>query len=89
MKELSIDIAVTKEFTAHFFFYQSPNPSKCRFYVTVMDENKKPYFFFLDKCRQERWKIEDAAKLPEWIRNLEDELNEVIAYEKDLEKWER
>ncbi|MGZ3937805.1 MAG: hypothetical protein ACXVLT_03715 [Flavisolibacter sp.] len=88
MNELSIDIPVNKDFTATFLFYQSPNHSKCRFYVTVMDQAKTPYFFFLDKCRQERWKIEAAKGLPEWIRNLEDDLNEVIAYKMDLEKWE-
>jgi len=88
MKELSIEIPVDKDFTATFLFYQSPNHSKCRFYVSVMDQQKKSHFFFLDKCRKERWKIEPTNDLPGWIRNLEDDLNEVIAYEMDLEKWE-
>ena len=88
MKELSIDIAVNKDFTATFLIYQSPNHSKCRFYVTVTDQERKAHFFYLDKCKQERWRIESARELPDWIMNLEDDLNEVVSYEMDLEKWE-
>jgi hypothetical protein len=44
MKELSIAIPVTEDFEANFLFYQSPNTSKCRFYVSVVDE-KRIHFF--------------------------------------------
>jgi hypothetical protein len=88
MKELAIGIPVTEDFEANFLLYQSPNTSKCRFYVSVVDEQKNAHFFFLDKCKENCWKIESARTLPGWIRKLEVELNELIAYEMDLEKWE-
>jgi hypothetical protein len=88
MKELSIAIPVTDDFEAMFLLYQSPNTSKCRFYVSVLDQKKEAHFFFLDKCNGNCWKIQAARALPDWIRKLEVELNELIAYEMDLEKWE-
>jgi hypothetical protein len=88
MKELAIAIPVTEDFEANFLLYQSPNTSKCRFYVSVVDEQKNAHFFFLDKCKENCWKIQSARPLPDWIRNLEAELNELIAYEMDLENWE-
>jgi hypothetical protein len=88
MKELSIAIPVTEDFEANFLFYQSPNTSKCRFYVSVVDEKKDAHFFYLDRCKENSWKIQSARTLPEWIRNLEVELNELIAYEMDLKRWE-
>jgi hypothetical protein len=88
MKELAIAIPVTEDFKANFLLYQSPNTSKCRFYVSVVDEKKKAHFFFLDKCKENSWKIQAPRSLPDWIRKLEVDLNELIAYEMDLEKWE-
>jgi hypothetical protein len=88
MKELAIAIPVTEDFKANFLLYQSPNTSKCRFYLSVVDEKKKAHFFFLDKCKENSWKIQAPRSLPDWIRKLEVDLNELIVYEMDLEKWE-
>jgi hypothetical protein len=88
MKELTIAIPVTEDFKPKFLLYQSPNTSKCRFYVSVIDEEKKAHFFFLDKRNENCWQIQAPGTLPDWIRNLEGELNELIGYEMDLEKWQ-
>ena len=47
------------------------------FYVTVFDKNLKSCLFTMKQIKGE-WKIIDAPKVPQWIHDVEKELENAI-----------
>ena len=60
-----------------FSFTRLISVNEIMFYVTVFDKNLKSCLFTMKQIKGE-WKIIDAPKVPQWIHDVEKELENAI-----------
>jgi hypothetical protein len=61
-----------------FFFKKIFTSNGSRFYVSVLDLQKKPHHFEMAKRTETAWKIIDAPRVPSWIHEVEETLSNGI-----------
>ena len=60
-----------------FFFNRIYTANGTKYHVSVMDKYNESYFFIMEN-KDGSWKIINAPKLPDWIMNLEEQLEHAI-----------
>lgn len=79
MKEFSKRIRVDGSFIAEFVFHMLYRASgNHRFYISVQDKSGRHLFFNMDQVDDGLWKIVDAPKVPDWIMQMQKELQNAI-----------
>lgn len=72
IRQISIDNK-----TLDFKFLRIYTSNGYKYYITVEDSQANPYLFHME-LKQDRWKIVDAPKVPEWIHLVESQLEAAI-----------
>jgi hypothetical protein len=66
-------------FVAEFFFHKVHTTSgRRRYHISVKDRGGSAYFFNMGQKEDGSWKIVDAPKVPDWIMELESQLQNAI-----------
>jgi hypothetical protein len=79
MKDFSKPIPVEWDFIPEFLFHQLHRTSALqKYHVSVLDENGQSISFNMEEAYTRGWKIIHAPKVPDWIANLEKQLEEAI-----------
>jgi hypothetical protein len=83
MSELIKKIKADWNFVAEFSFHRVYTTSgKQRYHISVKDVSGSSLFFNMDQKEDGSWKIVDAPKVPEWIMELEPQLQHAILQSK-------
>ena len=77
MQDFTKRIAIQEGFKPEFLFNQIYTVHGVRYYVSVKDKDRRTLAFNMEE-KNGRWKIVDAPKVPDWIINIEDKLEEAI-----------
>lgn len=77
MQHFSTRIAITHGFNPEFSFYRIFTVNGSRFHISVMDQERKHYYFNMDE-KHGQWKIINAPKVPDWIMGVEKHLEQAI-----------
>ena len=86
MQSFKERILIEHGFTAEFFFNRIYTVSGSRFHIFLKDHNKQSFFFNMDLDISGSWKIINAPKIPNWILDLEKQLEtSIIEHTKALE----
>jgi hypothetical protein len=78
MHDFTKRILISKGFTAEFLFNHIFTFNGVRYYVSVTDGKGQTLGFNMEK-KYGRWKIIDAPKVPGWIMNIEEQLEDAIS----------
>lgn len=68
---------VVEGFGLRFFFHQMYTVKGIGFHVSVIDKNNRSCFFNMEQTG-EGWRIINAAKVPDWLMNIEKQLADAI-----------
>lgn len=71
-------ILIEEGFNPEFFFNRIYTVKGIVYHVSVVDKNKKSFFFNMEQT-SEGWRIVNAPKLPDWIMNVEKDLEATIS----------
>ena len=77
MRSFIRTIKISNQFNPEFWFEQIQMQRNIGYFVTVKDQEGKEYAFNM-KLKDEKWKIVNAPKVPEWIITVEDRLEQAI-----------
>jgi hypothetical protein len=77
MQNFSIHITIDASFKPEFFFNRIYTVAGVRYHVSVIDTERKSWFFNM-QARNGKWQIINAPKVPDWIINVEMQLEEAI-----------
>ena len=77
MQSFTQRLYIRDGFHPDFFFNRIHTASGIRFHVSVVDRFSRNYFFIMEN-KEGSWKIINAPKLPDWIMNLEEQLEHAI-----------
>ena len=77
MRAFSKRIQTKEGFHPSFFFTKIYTIQGVRFHVSVIDKDNRAHAFYMELIHLE-WKITNAARLPDWIIDVENELQEII-----------
>jgi hypothetical protein len=78
MQSFEERIVIEHGFIAEFFFNRIYTTSGNHFHVFVKDPTKQSFFFNMEQTATGSWKIINAPKLPDWILELEKQLETSI-----------
>jgi hypothetical protein len=70
-------ILVRDKFNPEFLFNRIYTVDGVRYHVSVMDADRHVFAFNMEE-KYGRWKIINAPKIPDWIMNIEKELEDAI-----------
>ena len=77
MENFTKHVLVAQGFYPEFFFNKIHTATGLRYHVSVKDKENNPYFFDMEE-KEGKWKIIDAPKVPDWIMNIEQKLENAI-----------
>ena len=78
MRKFTKRIFIDKGFQPEFFFSRIYTPIGIRYHVSVMDSADRFSVFFNMVEQEGSFRIINAPEVPDWIRNLEQELEQAI-----------
>jgi hypothetical protein len=79
MRDFSKPIPVEQDFTPEFLFQRLYTTSDLqKYHVSVSDGNGQSVFFNMEQGYNRKWKIIHAPKVPDWVANLERQLEDAI-----------
>ena len=77
MQTFTKRVLIEPGFNPAFFFTKIYTIKGVRFHVSVIDMDNLNYNFNIE-LRSLEWKIINAPELPDWIINIEEQLQEII-----------
>lgn len=77
MQNFTKQIVVPLGFKAKFFFNRIYTVKSVYYHVSVIDKERRSYFFSMEEKNGE-WKIIDAPQVPDWIMSAEKVLESTI-----------
>lgn len=79
MGDFVIKIKADWNFVAEFYFHKVHTTSgRQRYHISVKDVSGNRLFFNMDQKDEHAWKIVNAPKVPDWIMELEPQLQKAI-----------
>jgi hypothetical protein len=77
MQSISVHITIEASFKPEFFFNRIYTVDGVRYHVSVIDTERKSWFFGMQE-RGGKWQIINAPKVPDWIIDVEKQLELAI-----------
>ena len=78
MENIVKRIALNREFTAEFELHPIYHPNGIDYDVSVTDMQGQPWHFRMKKDRYGNWKVLNAPQVPDWILDIEPELQKAV-----------